>query len=88
MKIKQALQSQYVFTVDYRKGTLHGVPDALSRSPVDNPDKDGHTQLDFGRIASITGEIGIKDLNMAKLEEQARKDDRYKALHDAVVSGF
>ena len=47
MKIKQALQSQYVFTVDYRKGTLHGVPDALSRSLVDDPDKDGHTHLDF-----------------------------------------
>ena len=27
MNIKKALQSQYVFSVDYRKGTLHGVPD-------------------------------------------------------------
>ena len=32
MKIKQELQSKYVFTVDYRKGVNHIVPDALRRN--------------------------------------------------------
>ena len=37
LKIKQELQSKYVFTVEYRKGAHHGVPDALSRSPIKGP---------------------------------------------------
>ena len=39
MKIKQDLQSQYVFTVQYRKGPSHIVPDALTRNPVNDPEK-------------------------------------------------
>ncbi len=55
MKIKQELQNNYIFTVDYRKGTSHGVPDALSRNPVDDPEDDGNSWLEFGKLASIRG---------------------------------
>ena len=64
MKIKQELQSKYIFTVDYRQGAKHIVPDALSRNPVNDPEKDGNYCIDFGRIAAIAGEVGIKDLNI------------------------
>lgn len=41
MKIKQKLQSKYGFMVDDRKGVNHGVPDALRRSPINDPEKMG-----------------------------------------------
>ena len=63
LKIKQDLQSKYIFTVDYRKGVNHGVPEALSKSRVNDPDNDCNDSLEFGRIAAITGEIGVRDLN-------------------------
>ena len=88
MKIKQELQSKYVFTVEYRKGVNHGVPDALSRSPVNDPEKDGCDEVKFGQIAAITDTSGIKNLSLSKLEEEAKKDGKYKILHDAVLSGF
>ena len=47
MKIKQELQSKYVFTVHYRQGAKRGVPDALSRNPVNDPDKNVHVEMDF-----------------------------------------
>ena len=47
MKIKQELQSKFVFTVDYRKRSNHGVPDILSRNPVNDEDKYGYKHIDF-----------------------------------------
>ena len=88
MKIKQELQSKYVFTVDYRKGANHVVPDALSRSPVNDPSKEDNGIIEFGTISAITGDIGIKDLQISWLEDEARKDIRYRELHDAVMTGF
>ena len=88
MKIKQELLSKYIFTVDDRKGANHGVPNALIRNPLNDPEKDGNFKMDFGRIAAINGEIGIQDLNIRWLKNEGMKEDKYKAIHDAVVSGF
>ena len=44
--------------------------------------------MDFGRVAAISGEMGIKDLNISWLEEECKKDEKYRALHAAVISGF
>ena len=74
--------------MDYRKGADHSVPDALCRSSVNDPDKDDQEDLEFGLIAAITSEVGIQDLNIRRLEADAIKDDKYKALFDAVTSGF
>ena len=65
MKIKQELQSKYVFTVDYRKGANHVVPDALSRSPVNDPGKEENGMIEFGKVSAITSDIGIKDLQIS-----------------------
>ena len=62
MKIKQDLQSQYVCTVDYRKGSKHVVPDALSRNPVKDPDTELEDGLEFGKLSAISSCHGIKDL--------------------------
>ena len=53
MKIKQELQSKYVFTVDYRKGANHVVPDALSRSPVNDPGKEENGIIEFQQLLAI-----------------------------------
>lgn len=69
----------------------HGVPEALSRNPVNDPETEDNMHMDFGRIAAIqraTSEIGIQDQNIKWLEQEANKDDRYKVLRDAVMSGF
>lgn len=71
MKIKQELQSKYVFNVEFRQGAKHGVPDALSRNPVNDPDKNGNNDITFGQISSITEAIGVKNLSLSKLEEAA-----------------
>ena len=88
MKIKQDLQSQYVFTVEYRKGPSHIVPDALSRNPVNDPEKGNDDGIEFGKISAITSCHGIKDLNLENLEKEAEKDKRYAKLHLAVRNGF
>ena len=85
MKIKQELQSKYVFQVEYRKGPAHIVPDALSRSPVRDPNMDVDKTIDednsnLGFIAAITKSQGIMDLNIKNIEEQARKDIKYQKL--------
>ena len=54
MKIKQELQSKYVFTVDYRKGPDHVVPDALSRNPVNDPETDGDQSFKFCKFSAIS----------------------------------
>ncbi len=88
MKIKQELQSKYVFTVDYRKGATHVVPDGLSRRPVNDPGNEENGMIEFGTISAITSDVGIKDLQISWLEEEARKDTRFKELHEAVMTGF
>ena len=54
MKIMQERQSKYVFKVEYRKGANHGVPDALSRNPVNDPDENGCNEIEFGHVTAIT----------------------------------
>ena len=88
MKIKQELQSKYIFNVEYRKGSSHGVPDALSRSPVNDPNKEDDMENSFVQIAAVTSSMGIKDINITELEENAQSDEKYKKLYEAILSGF
>ena len=40
------------------------------------------------QISAITSTSGIKDVNIAKGEEEAKMDERYKTLHCAVIDGL
>ena len=88
MKIQQELQSKYVFTVDYRKGANRVAPDALSRSPVIDLRKEENGMIEFGTISALTRNISIKDYQIRWLEDETRKDTRYKKLNEAVMTGF
>ena len=88
MKIKQELQIKYVFTVEYREGSNHVVPDILSRNPIKDPESDGDMGVQFGHIPAITSCLGIKDRSLEWIERESEADERYKALHKAVLSGF
>ena len=88
MKIKQELKTKYIFIMDYRKDDHHGVTDALIINPVDDPENESNSIMDFGRTAAFNGKIGIQDLNIRWLGKEAMKDYKYKVLHDALVSGF
>ena len=74
--------------MEYRKGANHGVPDVLSRNPVNDTEEDGHNEINFGYIAAITESSGVKNLSFSKLEEEAKKTEQYNVLHDAVLSVF
>lgn len=45
MKIIQELQRKYVFTLEYRKGANHGVPEARTRNLVNDPEKNKHREI-------------------------------------------
>ena len=88
MKIRHDLQSKYVFTIKYRNCTSHGVPGALGRIPVNNPDKDEHSEIKIGHVAAITEFSGIENSGVSKLEDGAKKDEKYKVLDGTVLSTF
>ena len=50
LKTKQELQSKYIFTVDYRKGSNHIAPDTQSRNPIKDPGSKGDMALQFEHI--------------------------------------
>ena len=74
--------------MEYRKGTNHGVPDALSRNPVKDPEKEGEVGIAFGKISEITKCLGIKDINLEMIKEECRADEKYQAIHQAVLTVF
>ena len=55
---------------------------------MNDPGKEENGTIDFGTISAITSEIGIKDLQISWLEEEARKDIQYKELHEAVMTDY
>ena len=70
MEFKADLQGKYIFTVDYQKGANHGVPDALSRNPINDPDDQ---EIKFTTIAAISATTGCKDIALSRLEKEAVK---------------
>lgn len=87
--------SGYSFKAVWKKGKEHAIPDALSRSPVDKPDK---YDLDFNKESSLiigslimatTSEISqFGDPILNDLQAAASTDDLYNQLLNCVKNGF
>lgn len=91
----------YRFTAVWKPGKTHCVPDALSRSPVDDPtadnadaEDDEHHSLHRAMVASIR-ELSVDDTGdeppdatLDRVRTAARADADYLALMDVIQNGF
>ena len=62
--------------------------DSLAGSSHNNIEIARNSFIDFEKLNNVTDSLGIKSLNVAKLKQKAKTDERYKALYSAVVEGF
>ena len=92
----QSLRMQlasYKFTATWRCGKDHVAPDALSRSPVNDPDPDDelaeqevtfHTQS----ILAVLQQEAEEDINLSEIGNAAEQDDEYRQLRQCIINGF
>jgi len=84
--------ANYSFTVEWKEGKSHCIPDALSRNPVEDPEDDigaevdEDVELDKYVIAAMTSTM--PDIKLNELREKAAQDKDYMDLVIAVQGGF
>ena len=92
----------YSFTCSWQSGKTHCIPDALSRSPVDQPtaedeeaEEDVTHQLRSIVMRSVTqlDQDGVRispieDVTLTRVRDAARADPEYTALCDVTLRGF
>ena len=99
-RIKEKLGS-FSFTARWQKGSLHSIPDALSRAPVQDPaDEDakelGTTDPLHATLVSAleaTSEDGtllapLRDQTLEKVRAASTRDAEYNALREVIMKGF
>ncbi len=86
----------YNFTTEWLKGSLNQAPDALSRSPVSNPephdtlaesDIDHHQALTIAEIR-ITRTLPQDNLRLQSLKNISSNDEVYRTLKHYIIDGF
>ena len=91
--------SLYTFKTVWRKGKEHAIPDALSRSPVDDPSPDDDSlvqglemqvrQMTCARMSSDESTPDhLQDPKLADLKEAALRDSEYQQLLSYVQDGW
>lgn len=86
----------FSFKTTWVSGKKHAIPDALSRAPVDTPDRtdkedEEESENHMRQIINIQEIINSdedQDFNINPLENMAKSDDSYQQLKDSVVKGF
>ena len=77
----KAKLSDYIFKVEWRKGSDHAIPDALSRAPVGEPEESDQEDVRLRAASVTTTEI---DLSLEDLRDKAKSDPNYCQLIDAI----
>ena len=86
----------YNFNAIWCKGTNNKAPDALSRSPVREPqpkellaeyDEDSVPELSISEIRAVSSE-GIESIRLQELRQQALQDNEYQCLRQVIMKGF
>ena len=75
----------YDFTVKYVKGIENTAPDALSRSPVDQPTEEDEEDAKMNHFNMAT--CRTTDMIIEDLKEKAKLDTEYQSLIQAIMSG-
>ena len=96
-RMKEKL-SQYNFTASWKKGKEHAIPDALSRSPVDQPtEEDEEAELEIEEtikslVSSAIQSINTSSENHDRMTERIIKagneDNEYTKLRKAITDGL
>ena len=74
----------YDFTVKYVKGIENTAPDALSRSPVDQPTEEDEEDAKMNHFNMAT--CKTTDMIIEDLKEKAKLDTEYQSLIQAIMS--
>ena len=91
----------FSFTARWQKGSLHSIPDALSRAPVQDPAEEEaselcHTDPLHVMVVSAletTGEDGtllapLRDQTLEKVHAASLRDTEYNSLREVIMKGF
>ena len=85
------------FTAEWCKGAKNQVPDAMSRSPIEEPqlteilgeqDEDSKLELSISELRAITNDGAQESIRLQNLHKQAEKDHEYQALKEVILKGF
>ena len=94
LRLMMKIQS-YQFIAEWRKGKDHFVADALSRSPVDQPDdisEEAHMSASMLMatlsLHSADTDPPIPDLKAIQLRQEADRDSEYQSLLKVIIEGF
>ena len=88
----------YNFTLEWKKGSDHAVPDALSRSPVESPTREDEVaeneleehmhNLVIANVSSMSEDIKYPDLLLEEICKYSNQDPEYNALRKTIIQGF
>ena len=85
--------ANYKFTATWKCGKDHVAPDALSRSPVNDPDPEDElaeqeVTFHLQRMLNVTQQEAEEDINLSEIRKAAERDDEYQQLRQCIVNGF
>ena len=99
LRLRQRL-TPYSFITEWRRGTDHRVPDALSRAPVDGPDE-ADRQLEEELTSELEVRINaveytfkdmrggpVRDLRLERIRKTSEEDLELRELRRFIVNGF
>ena len=87
----------YNLTAEWCKGTRNQAPDALSRSPVDEPqaedmlaeqDKDSNPEPTISEIRTYQEDGYQESARLQNLRKRAAQDHEYQQLRETILKGF
>lgn len=83
---------EYQFVTSWKKGKEHVIADALSRSPVDQPNTDDQHGEDLSAPCTVCtifrNENTLPDLKMDRLRDELEKDPESRSLKKIIMDGF
>ena len=87
-KIRKSFKASTNLQLTLEKKANPEAPGMLSRSLVNDHEKEENRTKEIESIIAITNNIGIKDLQISWLEKDTWKDTRYQELHKAIRIRF
>ena len=89
----------YSFTLLWKKGAEHSIPDALSRAPTEQATKEDetyveelneqiHTVVAANMAVALGGDDQFQDILLERFHKYSLEDQEYLSLKETIVKGF